>query len=58
MGLPSGKEKGNDRWTPMHKSIYQLVMVFWDEDSLLRLLSSETPVTMEERVLSGPVMMS
>lgn len=42
----------------MHKSIYQLVMVFWDEDSLLRLLSSETPVTMEERVLSGPVMMS
>lgn len=57
MGITEGKEKGNDRGTPMHKSIYQLVMVFWDEGSLLRLLSSETPVTMEERGLSGPVMM-
>lgn len=41
----------------LHTSIYQLVMVFEDEGSLLRLLVFETPVTREEMALFGPVEM-
>lgn len=53
-GAGVGVQHNGDRWMD---GIYQLVMVFEDEDSLLRLLVFETPVTMEERVLFGPVKM-
>lgn len=46
-----------DQRLSTHEHIYQSVMGFEDEGSLLRLLAFETPVIREERVLFGQVKM-